>query len=247
MRRMHMIAVIISASLGISVIASAAVEVGSSVKLGNDSQVMDGAHALGFGNTPGSTLESFSAELQRNINFSAIYQVVSISRQSYQTGHDLSEFAAWLYTGSQGALDKTSYTFGYDGSAAHADALQLGIWESMGYSADAIRNIAGNRWYNASSLTLHGDKNTPPAVSWVADFADSGWTGFGDVWIMGVETDAMNPMTGKGGYAMDQLVMGGGSSMHSPEPVSLSIWLFLGLCVGGIYLKRHRQASIVNY
>ena len=228
-----------------SSLALASMEVGNIVKLGNSSAFSNRAIASSIEKSPqGSGLGIFTAGLQKDISISAMYEIESISRQSSRTDRSLGEFAAWLYTGFLGDLDNTSYLFSYDGSAAHANALQLGIWEGMDYSANAIKSIMGTKWYNTSSLTLHGDEKNSPAVSWVADYSDSGWTGFGDIWITRLRTSALNPMTGKGGHVTEQLVkLGGGSSLHHPEPVSLIIWAFLGACVGGIYFRRRYRAQ----
>jgi hypothetical protein len=124
-------------------------------------------------------------------------------------------------------LDQTLSNFKFSSPSGQAgNELQLAIWVSMGYTAADL----GTSWYDASDTHLD---------AWQAEFAASGWTGFGEIYIMDLlGQDSSGEYTRP---AQDQLVRI--SSASIPEPAGVFVWVGLTIGVATILFVRPRGNS----
>jgi hypothetical protein len=177
---------------------------------------------------------TFCVQLSEFITLSSVtYDVASITKNTVAGNVPLGSFAAWLYNRFLNGLITIS-------DDQDANAVQVGIWRSMGYlsGGDGTSPVGSN--YDAALL---GSKTSPTAGTLTAlYYADVAWTGSavvdangnkgsytGDIFIMNLKDLAGND-------AQDQLVR------HMPEPMSLVVWSFLAMCVSGAGLGRRRAA-----
>ena len=194
----------------------ASIEVGDHVKLYNGVGSPGGVFHVDDLNDPGvHNLDTFCVEITEYIGFApAEYVVDFIGTKTNQGGKELGEFSAWLYTGylNGSLLTPAERTVG-----TKMNALQVGIWEGMGYTASEISGVIGSNF----DATLLADFHTA--------FASSGWSGIGDIRVMSLRTLS-------GGYAQDQVFRA------APEPFSIAVWLLLAVCVGApLMWKRWHQ------
>jgi hypothetical protein len=176
---------------------------------------------------PQYDFSTFCVQLNEFISFGTTYNVFDISKKTVAFDVDLGSFAAWLYTkflaGSISLLNHQD-----------ANAVQIGIWRSMGYlpGGDGTSSIGGN--YDALLL---GNRVAPAVgtLTWQY-YNDLAWTGAaaidangnkgtntGDIWIMNLK--ALN-----GANVQDQMVQ----VPSMPEPMSLVVWSFLAMSVLGL-------------
>src|SRR5262249_20828319 len=149
------------------------------------------------------------------------YDVFSISQKTVSGGVDLGSFAAWLYT----KFTKGAITIAND---LDANAIQIGIWRSMGYlgANDSGSSISGS--FNLAPL---GTKNSPLRCTLTYEYYnDLAWTGAASMDVNGNkgtytgDVSILNLKGLDGGDAQDQLVR------HMPEPMSVVVWSFLAMC-----------------
>lgn len=223
------------ASLALSVPARASIQVvpGDDVKLYRGPGTSGGvfyADVLGKGSSVSPyDFSTFCVQLSEYISLGATYDVYSITKNTVSGGVPLGSFAAWLYTkflaGGISILNDQD-----------ANAVQVGIWRSMGYlpGGDGTSPIGGN--YDA---LLIGSRVAPAVGTLTYQYYnDLAWTGVaaidangnkgsntGDIWIMNLKSL-------DGADAQDQVVQ----IPHMPEPMSLVVWSFLAMC--GIGLSR---------
>jgi hypothetical protein len=137
-------------------------------------------------------------------------------------GDDLDPMTAYFYTQfATGNLDGYNYgSGGYESltRSQTAGALQRLIW-SIEDEGNTTSLAAGT---TVQGITLSADQANL-IVDWLKEYANSGWTGIGNVRIL-------NTYTTSGGLAQDQLYL-----LPVPAAVILGI---LGLCVAGIKLRK---------
>ncbi len=169
--------------------------------------------------------ETFCVEVEEHITQNGVYRVKAISTQN-SSGKTLGSQAAWLYTQFR-AGTLTGFETAGANATNDANALQYGIWQGMGYSDT---DIASNLGISASSLNSTY-KNHWTNSGWATDFANSGWTGIGQVRVMQLKGSAINSTANH----QDQLLL-------IPEPGSLAIWGLVGLGCTVMTSRRRRLA-----
>ena len=123
------------------------------------------------------------------------YEIASIGYQTVNGGKTLTEETAWLYT------EYTESRLGSynDSLVADRNAMQYGIWHSMGYTDQELLNNLGSGFQ-----TVIDDYNNNR--SWASDYANSGWSGFGDVHIANLIWGNTHQGHDYGYNAQDQLI-----------------------------------------
>jgi hypothetical protein len=201
----------------------ASIEVGKIIQITNGPGAPGGIFHIENLTEPSSgDFTTFCAQVEESIRLGDKYLVEEIGRQPTASGsRPLGAFTAWLYTNY---LDQTLSHFKFSSpSGQHGNELQLAIWASLGYTAEEI----GQSWYDASDTHL---------AAWQAEFAASGWTGLGDIYIM-----RLLGQDSSGEYtvpAQDLLVRV--SNTQVPEPGSLFVWVGLTAGVAGAVAWRIR-------
>jgi hypothetical protein len=201
------------------------------------------------GSTPNYDFPTFCVEIEEHISPGAsnTYFVDKVSDTTSAGGKKLGSFAAWLYTAyleaviSPGAAG-LELVANWGTTASHANAIQRGIWLSMGYSVSAADGSIDGSGYNSAFFS-----------SLFAAYQASAWStgsaNVGNVWNYGYETGQvaiMNLTSGTvrgGSKVQDQLVIipqlppppGTGPL---PEPMSFLVWSMLAMCVGSMGLRR---------
>lgn len=192
---------------------------------------------------------TFCVEIDETISFNTDYYVAAISDTTAKTGYKLGSFAAWLYTeylapylGPGAGLTNIPY---YGTSAQQANAIQRGIWLSMGYSVTKVTNsLVGGYDHDFFDALFAAYKSSP----WVG----SSTVNADNPWNYGYETGqvaVMNLTNGKTGNKQknyqDQLVIDtelppptGNSPV--PEPLSVLVWSMLAICFGTLGARRER-------
>ncbi len=102
--------------------------------------------------------DTFCIQTLETIGFDTQYNVYNVSKQTYgsvQNGLNLSSYAAWLYSGFLGLDDDMNLALftatGFDASnTSKVNALQAGIWLSMGYA------LPGGFSYDGAAATRFG-------------------------------------------------------------------------------------------
>lgn len=190
------------------------------------------------GLNPNYDFPTFCVEITENISLGSSYKVSGISTVTVATGKVLGSFAAWLYTRfveqTTGVGAGFASIAGWGGSAAEdANAIQRGIWKSMGWTDSQINGALGA--YDSTFLT-----NLKTAYQ-----ADTAWTGLpanatpDGNWNLGSYTGMVRVMNLIGptpgtGNAQDQLVL------VTPEPGTLLVWSgLLGVAVVASRRKPH--------
>jgi hypothetical protein len=176
--------------------------------------------------------ETFCVEITEFISFNTKYAVQSIGLTTIQGGKTLSSYTAWLYNSF---LDGTLNNFN-PLSMMDANALQLALWKSIGYSQSNINTYIGTSWYNTYNPVLL-------AKTWEtnfnADVTSGAWVGVEGVRVMNLrKVDTNGNYTN---YAQDQLVRFPPPTRQQPVPeaTSLVIWGLLVSC-GAIVAGRQR-------
>ena len=190
------------------------------------------------GAAPNYDFPTFCVEIAEHIALGSQYTVSGVSTQTVATGKNLGSFAAWLYTeflkpafGLGAGL--TGITGWSGGDAGDANAIQYGIWKSMGWTNAEIAGALG-----AHDATFLANLQSAYAadLAWTTGLAaDANWnrgTTIGSARIMNL----VGPGTSTAN-AQDQLVW----SPSVPEPMSLFVWSMLATCVGAIGF-RSRQS-----
>jgi hypothetical protein len=159
------------------------------------------------------SFETFCVQLNEFISLGTTYEVISVTDHTVSGNYPLTDYVAWLYDNFlDGSLN------GFTHTGADANALQLAIWEQMGFTDSFIQSDLGAGWFNAASTTL-------ASKTWLADFnaaSMSGWTNPGNIKIMNLgEVNSGNA------NRQDQLVRidaPGNAPPEAPEAASLAIW-----------------------
>ncbi len=196
---------------------------------------------------------TFCVEISEHINLSNsttqyIYTVandVPITFTTSASNKTLGSFAAWLYTkflepvltGGAGLTGLTGFSSWDSGDA---NAVQYGIWKSMGWDTTQILNNLGS--YDGTFLTSLMTAYSLD-MSWTAGLGlgslDSNWnngTTVGNVRILNLigPGDTTTPR-------QDQLVWSPPPPTQNeptPEPVSVFVWSMLTLCVSSAGRRR---------
>ena len=191
----------------------ASIQVGDQISLGNGIGSPGGIFIVHNWTDPSEpNFDTFCVEIHEFISFGPKYVVFGISKMTVATGKMLGPFAAWLYNGY---LDGALLTPFERTKEKKVNALQVGIWQGMGYTPGEITAAIGTN-YDATLLT-----------SFQTAFAGSGWSGTGGIRIMNLKT-----LTG--GNVQDQLVR------CVPEPLSFVVWSVLAVCVGTVSARRRQ-------
>jgi hypothetical protein len=248
-----------AAALAVSLIASssalAAIEF---AEAGNTVRLYDGAGGRGGvfyvdvigkisttppfnGSSPNYDFPTFCVEIFETIALGAsnTYNVSAISDTTVSSGYKLGSFAAWLYTKYlepivSAGTGLTGIT-GYGTTAADANAIQRGIWLSMGYTtAQADGAIDGG--YDSTFFTnLHSAYTAD--LSW-----SSGVANVDNAWNYGLETGQvaiMNLTKANGANVQDQLVIDPELPPPGvPEPVGIVVWSLLAMTAASVGTRR---------
>lgn len=222
-------------AFGLATAASAGLSVGDAMYFGGmkSGQVAGpySTHAVGA-----STFDSFwtfCVELDERLwnpgNASTKFHVVDALTTANSTGYSLTEEVAYLYTNfSDGLLA------GYDhDSTRDRNALQYGIWSSLGYADSHIKSET--RISTGKLDEMRGDWK---ASGWHEAFLASDWEGLGDVWVANISFGA-----NKGGYragdpGQDVLTLNPNSRPPEvPAPGAVLLGM-LGLSITGAIKRR---------
>lgn len=160
--------------------------------------------------------KTFCAELGQNIYVNGgpgyDYYVSKIGFSSDGDHKNLTEHVAWLYSAYlKGTL------FNYTDDTRHDNALQYGIWSSLGYTDAELSRHGYDINQFRSDYQSYGWNATPTS-----------WSGFGDIRIANLLSHDAN-----GGQAQDQLVA-------VPEPASA---LLLGIPASLYFCSRRRRSK----
>jgi hypothetical protein len=191
---------------------------------------------------------TFCVEIGEHIVLGNSYTVASITTASKETGYNLGSFAAWLYTqfltpilsGVPASGIESLAKWG-DNATQDANAIQVGIWKSMGYTPTDISGALSGGYDSDLLDDLHAAYQ---ADLWSYGVEDPNtWnagTYYGNIRIMNLETPS-------GGTAQDQLVWVPGTfnppPPQVPEPLSAVVWSLLAMCTGSGMLARRRAAQ----
>lgn len=186
------------------------------------------------------SFETFCVQLGEYISFGTTYYVdtddIGTTNDSLPIPQSLGAQAAWLYTkflSTGGDAINVS-------SSDEANAMQLGIWQGMGYNAGQIESAMIGHW--GSSLgavqTYISIIQSTILDVWInADFASyDSWMDINHIGNVRI----MNLLTVSGGHAQDQLIMVPGPDPEPgtvPEPATIAVWGAL-LGMGLVAAKR---------
>jgi hypothetical protein len=193
---------------------------------------------------------TFCVEISENISLGSQYTVTSATATTtVASGKTLGSFAAWLYTQFVKPVLSadpgiTAIAGWSGGDAGDANAIQYGIWKSMGWSdGPGILNGAAGRFggqlgaYDGTFLQNLLNAYQLDVLWTGAVAADANWnrgTTFGSVRIMNL----VGPGTSTAN-AQDQLVyLPPTGETPLPEPVSFFVWSTLAICCGSAGLRR---------
>lgn len=229
-KRIQIAVLSIFAILSVSAVQGS-VQVGDLIRMGDGVGTHGGVfHVDDINDGPGFDFDTFCVELQQyiNPNNSTKYLVESITTQN-SLGNQLQPFAAWLYNSF---LNKTLSGVNFSAlTTLDANTIQLGIWRGMGYQDSFIHSVVGNSFYSPASTNLANN-------GWTADFANSGWSGLGNIRIMNLRTVSLHRGVYRpDGFAQDQLV-------RLPEPMSIISWATLLSLATGAYRFRKRRPAL---
>lgn len=195
------------------------------------------------GSSPYYDFPTFCVEITEHISLGSQYSVSSISTQTVATGKNLGSFAAWLYTKFLSptlglGTGLTALTGWSGGDAGDANAIQYGIWKSMGWTDGQITGALGG--YDTTLLASMKFAYSNDAT-WTAGLGlgslDSNWNNgstIGNVRVMNLIGPGSSTAN-----AQDQLVWSPplGPPPTVPEPVSFFVWSMLAMCVGSLGLR----------
>lgn len=198
---------------------------GVDVSVGDIVKVPKGGYDLGLLAGPitltntanGHQFSTFCVEMGATIYVPDIsYRVSGLGYKTVDTGYEMSERTAWLYTQyRRGTLG------GYANASAENDALQYAIWRSMGYGHSAIATR-----HDASAA--NSARDLARAKGWweddVLEYDVANWTGYGNVRVANL-VRASNGQQGQ-----DQLAI-------VPVPAAAMLGMF-GLSLAGWAKRR---------
>jgi hypothetical protein len=223
------ICVALAILVGIPTLAQASLQVGSLIKLDT---TLPGTFGGRFGITDSGSpagkefapFETFCVELGEFVSNGGTYSVAGISNTTVAGNKTLSNKTAWLYTQFRNlTLSNFAYSLTNNATTTNdANALQYGIWTSIGYTNANIDSALG-AGTAASYQTLYNAK------TWANDYTnDNSWdhtsTFLGDVVVLNLKSGTTN--------AQDQLAL-------VPEASTIVVWSVLGL-IGFVSGRRHR-------
>lgn len=209
------------------------------IQLSRPSNLGAGGGVFQVTGTLGS-FETFCVQLGEYISFGTTYNVdtddIGTTNDSLPSEKSLGSQAAWLYTKflSTG-VDAISVS-----TSDEANAMQLGIWQGMGYGAEEIESAMIGHWGSSQAgvqayiSTLQGTILTVWINSDLANY--NNWMNnnlIGNVRIM-------NLFTTSGGRAQDQLIIVTPPDPEPgtvPEPATIAVWSAL-LGMGLVAAKR---------
>jgi hypothetical protein len=224
------LALVVFSAIAVPARASIVVAAGDDVKLyrgpGNSGGVFY-VDVLGEGvSTSPYDFDTFCVQLSEFISLGGpAYDVYSITKSTIAGNVSLGSFAAWLYNEF------------LDGGIAiannqDANAVQVGIWRSMGYlgGGDATSPVGAN--YDAVLLASL-DTAYAADAAWAAQAVDINGNKTGNISIMNLKTLS-------GDNAQDQLVRMPPPPGNTPvpEPLSIAVWSLLAMCVGSVSTQR---------
>jgi hypothetical protein len=172
--------------------------------------------------TAGSTFDpfrTFCVEVEESVWVNGgpgyQYKIANIGYQTQNGGKSLTDEVAWLYTRYR-TNSLPSYN---DASVADRNALQYGIWHSLGYTDAQLLAKYGAGFQ--STIDAYNSK------SWNADYAVSGWSGTGGVRIANLVWGNSHQGHNEGDAAQDQLVLipAPGAALLGALGVGLAGWL----------------------
>lgn len=192
--------------------------------------------------------ETFCVQTMETMNFDTPYVVYNISKNTVgavQHNVSLGSFAAWLYSGFLGldsdmnlaSFTTTSAATFNPTTLSHVDALQAGIWRSMGYADSTFGYTVTS--FMESMLTQWGIAFAAD-TEWAAHAADVNGRITGNISIMNLVTMKSDGTTIKNHF-QDQLVYIppplSGNVPTVPEPFSFFVWSMLAMCVGTLTIR----------
>jgi len=244
------VAVVLAVFFTTSVVARASIV----VEVGDDIRLHDGIGSRGGifqvdvltkgVNSSPYDFDTFCVQTQEFVTMNTTYRVLGITKNTYginQNGIKLGSFAAWLYSGFLGVDGVTLGANFSKTDLLDVNALQVGIWQSMGYaSPNTIPTISYDTVLLASWVTAFAAD-----AAWAMQAADVNGNKTGNVSIMNLAKGYVKHgiFKVKDLKIQDQLVWippppDGGAPV--PEPLSLAVWSLLAMCVGGISTQRRR-------
>lgn len=222
----------------------------NAVKLYDGVGATGGIFRVDLNPSVGTTIDfdTFCVQTRETMSFSSKYTVYSVSKKTLgvlQNNVSLGSFAAWLYSGFRGlGTDMNLASFTTTNSATfsasnstHVNALQAGIWRSMGY-ADSTFGFTVTSFME-NMLTDWSTAFAADAV-WAAKTPDSNGIITGNISIMNLVTMKYDGTTIKKHF-QDQLVYipppPSGNPPVVPEPMSCLVWSMLAMCFGSLALR----------
>ncbi len=200
--------------------AGSVLTVGDEIYFGNWSGGTFTAYPTGTSNF--TTFDTFCAYLQGMLYVNGgtgyTYQVTGLGHVN-QGGASMTAQTAYLYTGFvNGTLP------GYTGTVLQQQAIQYGIWSSLG-ATDAQLQAEGGAILQGNLAAAEAEYNS---MGW--NVTPGSWSGFGNVEIATLTSlNGNNP-------AQDILVM----TVPVPEPTAMGL---LGLGLGGLVVVRRKRLA----
>jgi hypothetical protein len=162
--------------------------------------------------------DTFCIELTEEVDFTNVFTVGNISFTTVMGGKTLTPYTSWLYY----RFRKGTLASFNPNNANDANALQLALWKSIGYTQADITSHVGPAWY----LTYNNLLGTKP---WQNDYNnDSVKAGVGSVRVI-------NLLNFRHRNAQDQLIL-------VPEPLTAVVWSVTIGCIGIVWAIKRAAA-----
>jgi hypothetical protein len=225
--------------LGISLPSWAAIEVGDQFKMTKPYSISSQGPFLMTekvlsGDTQVAPFETFCVEVNEYFHIGNTYSVAGIGVQTIHTGNYLSPYTAWVYT--KYSTDTTFHDYVVDHEKFNL--VQKAIWAGMVQNVGDAPGSAGSEYAKYTSTPFASIQTSLGNIGIsLADFASSGWSGFGDVKVLNMVGPV--PSTKD---SQDQLaIIPSEGTPQVPEPMSVIVWSLLGLCFVGTAIWRRRK------
>jgi hypothetical protein len=158
--------------------------------------------------------DTFCIELTEDVDFVNTFTVGNIGKTTVMGGKTLTPYTSWLYF----HFRKGTLASFNPNSVNDANALQLALWKSVGYTQADITPHVGPAWY----LTFNTLLNSKPWPSnYSSDVANSQLFGISSVRVINLKNF-------RGRDAQDQLIL-------VPEPLSFFVWSLAIGCIGAAW------------